>query len=41
MSQAVWRLEGDGTLPGALGLKSGCKEENSVAGKSMRLNGDQ
>lgn len=41
MSQAIWRLGGDGTVPGALGLKSGCKEEDSDAGKSMSLNGDQ
>lgn len=41
MSQAVWRPGGDGTAPGGLALKSGCKEEDSDAGKSGSLNGDQ
>lgn len=41
MSQAVWRPGGDGTEPGGLALKSGCKEEDSDAGKSGSLNGDQ
>ena len=41
MSQAVWRPGGDGTAPGGLALKSGFKEEDSDAGKSGSLNGDQ